>query len=71
MADRLEGRVALVTGAGSGLGRAMARRFAADGAAVMCADINEEGAPDTAAQIAEAGGRSSAARWKAARYSCW
>jgi NAD(P)-dependent dehydrogenase (short-subunit alcohol dehydrogenase family) len=60
MADRLEGRVALVTGAGSGLGRAMARRFANDGAAVMCADINEEGAQDTAAQIAESGGRSSA-----------
>lgn len=62
MADRLEGRVALVTGAGSGLGRAMARRFAADGAAVMCADINEDGAQDTAAQIAESGGRSSAMR---------
>lgn len=62
MADRLDGRVALVTGAGSGLGRAMARRFADDGAAVMCADINEEGAQDTAAQIAEAGGRSSAMR---------
>ena len=62
MADRLEGRVALVTGAGSGLGRAMARRFAADGAAVMCADINEEGAQDTAAQIAEGGGRSAAMR---------
>ncbi|MDA0353042.1 MAG: SDR family NAD(P)-dependent oxidoreductase [Chloroflexi bacterium] len=62
MADRLEGRVALVTGAGSGLGRAMARRMAADGAAVMCADINEEGAQDTAAQIAERGGRSAAMR---------
>ena len=62
MADRLEGRVALVTGAGSGLGRAMARRFANDGAAVMCADINEDGAQDTAAQIAESGGRSSAMR---------
>jgi NAD(P)-dependent dehydrogenase (short-subunit alcohol dehydrogenase family) len=62
MAERLEGRVALVTGAGSGLGRAMARRMAAEGAAVMCSDINEEGAQDTAAQIAERGGRSAAMR---------
>jgi NAD(P)-dependent dehydrogenase (short-subunit alcohol dehydrogenase family) len=60
MAERLDGQVALVTGGGSGLGRAMARRFAEEGAAVMCADLNEEGAQDTAAQIAEAGGRSAA-----------
>ena len=62
MAERLEGRTALVTGAGSGLGRAMAKRFADEGAAVMCADLNDEGAQDTAARIAESGGRSSAMR---------
>ena len=56
--DRLEGRVALITGAGSGIGRESALRMASEGAAVMCADINPEGAQTTAAQIAEHGGRS-------------
>ena len=53
---RLEGRVALVTGAGSGIGEASAVRFAEEGAAVMCADINEEGVQTTAATISEHGG---------------
>ena len=45
---RLEGKVALVTGAGQGLGEAIALRFARDGADVMCNDLN----PDTAAHTA-------------------
>jgi 2-dehydro-3-deoxy-L-rhamnonate dehydrogenase (NAD+) len=57
---RLDGRVALVTGAGSGIGHASSLAFAAEGAAVMCADVNEEAAQDTAAQIAERGGQSAA-----------
>jgi 2-dehydro-3-deoxy-L-rhamnonate dehydrogenase (NAD+) len=57
---RLEGRVALVTGAGSGIGEASAIRFAQEGAAVMCADVNEEGAQNTAASIAEHGGSAAA-----------
>ena len=41
--NRLEGMAALVTGAGSGIGRASALRFATEGAAVMCADIDQQG----------------------------
>ena len=58
--DRLEGKVALVTGAGSGIGRASAMRFASEGASVMCVDLNEASAQDTAATIAEGGGASAA-----------
>ena len=59
MAD-LQGKHALVTGAGSGIGVAMSLRLARDGAAVMCADIDEEAARHTAARIAEAGGHAEA-----------
>jgi len=51
MAGRLAGKVAIVTGAGSGIGRASAELFAQEGAKVMCADINEAGARETADTI--------------------
>ena len=56
MGRLLEGHIAVVTGAGSGIGRAIAKGYAAEGARVMAADINEDGARETAAMIAEAGG---------------
>ncbi|MCH2169800.1 SDR family oxidoreductase [Myxococcota bacterium] len=53
----LSGRVALITGAASGIGRAAALRFAEAGAAVMCADIDADGAALSAEQVTAAGGR--------------
>jgi len=54
---KLGGRVAVVTGAGQGLGEAMALRLAREGAAVMVNDLNAESAERTAAQIRSGGGR--------------
>src|ERR1700734_923686 len=48
---KLEGRVAIVTGAGRGIGRAVAEKLGAEGATVVIADINEETAVKTAADI--------------------
>ncbi|MDH5672176.1 MAG: SDR family oxidoreductase [Myxococcales bacterium] len=56
MGNRLEGRVAIVTGAGSGIGRASAALFAAEGASVLCTDINEA-VMQTAAAINDGGGK--------------
>jgi NAD(P)-dependent dehydrogenase (short-subunit alcohol dehydrogenase family) len=53
---RLEGKVALITGAASGIGLETARRFAAEGASVVCADLDDAGAERTAAELVAAGG---------------
>lgn len=52
-----EGKTALVTGGGSGIGRAASRRLAAEGAAVVVADLNGEGAAATVALVEQTGGR--------------
>ena len=57
MAGKLSGKVALVTGAASGIGQASARALAAEGARVACADLNAEGAEAVAKEIARRGRR--------------
>ena len=53
----LEGKVALITGAASGLGKAIAELYAKNGAAVAIADINQQAADAAAAEIVAAGGK--------------
>lgn len=56
MAGRLEGKVALITGTGSGQGRAAAVLFAKEGAKVIGCDLNVDGAKQTVAMAKDAGG---------------
>jgi NAD(P)-dependent dehydrogenase (short-subunit alcohol dehydrogenase family) len=62
MGTRLQGKRAIVTGAASGIGRASALLFAAEGAQVLIADVAEPGLEETRAAIASAGGKVSARR---------
>jgi 3-hydroxybutyrate dehydrogenase len=54
---RVHGKVALITGAGSGIGRAAANLLAREGATVLVADINEIAAEAVAAEITSLGGK--------------
>lgn len=62
MSRTFEGQVALVTGAGSGIGRAIASRLASQGAAVAIVDQDADGAESTAASLRESGARASVHR---------
>ncbi|MEQ1651368.1 MAG: glucose 1-dehydrogenase [Hyphomicrobium sp.] len=59
---RLSGKIAIVTGAGIGIGQAIAKRFAAEGAHVWVTDINGETADETVQAIKVAGGQATAMR---------
>lgn len=73
MTGRVEGKVALVTGGGSGIGRATAQTLAREGATVLVTDMREAAAQETVSGILEAGGKARAmaqdvtdeAQWKA------
>jgi NAD(P)-dependent dehydrogenase (short-subunit alcohol dehydrogenase family) len=56
MAGRLKGKVALITGAGMGMGRAAAELFAEEGARVVVADIDAAAAAETVRRVVQAGG---------------
>ena len=58
----LTDKAAVIMGAGSGVGRASARRFGEEGAAVLCADIDLDSAKETAAELEAAGARAVAER---------
>ncbi|MGZ8481780.1 MAG: SDR family NAD(P)-dependent oxidoreductase [Candidatus Limnocylindria bacterium] len=56
---RLEGKVAIITGAGSGMGRVAAQMFAGEGAKVVVAEFDERAGKETVASVANAGGEAS------------
>ncbi len=56
--DRLKDQVAIVTGAGEGIGRGVARRFASEGARVIVAEIKTETGEKTAKELGEMWGQS-------------
>ena len=71
MADRVAGKVALVTGAASGLGKATAKRLAEEGAAVVIGDIRVEAAKEVGAAISARGQRAQALKLDVTSEADW
>ena len=69
--NRLEGRVALVTGAASGIGRVTAQRLAAEGAAVLVTDIQADAGKDTVQELTDDGRRAAFVRHDVTSESEW
>lgn len=69
MSGEFDGQTAIVTGAGSGIGKATAMRFAELGASVICADISAD--EQTAAEIRAVGGRAEAANFDVRDAGAW
>ena len=69
--DRLEGRVAIVTGAASGIGKATAQRLADEGAAVLITDIQVDAGEATVKEITDAGGKSAFVRHDVTSEADW
>jgi NAD(P)-dependent dehydrogenase (short-subunit alcohol dehydrogenase family) len=67
--QRYAGRTVLVTGAAAGIGRAVALRLGAEGAAVACLDLDGEGAARTAGELALKGGRAISGRCDVSRWT--
>jgi len=67
---RFRNKVAIVTGAGNGIGLAIARTLAAEGASLVVADINAEAGERAAAALATAGGQALAVPTEIGRESC-
>ncbi|MFI5395308.1 MAG: SDR family NAD(P)-dependent oxidoreductase [Candidatus Binatia bacterium] len=63
----IKGKVAVITGGGSGIGRATAVRLANEGARVVVADVDQNGARETVARVEHAGGMAAAIRTDVAR----
>jgi 3-oxoacyl-[acyl-carrier protein] reductase len=68
---RLKGKIAIVTGAGSGFGEGIAKRFAQEGCAVMAADINDAGGRRVTDEIVAAGGKARFAHTDVSKDADW
>ena len=71
MSERLAGKVAIVTGGASGIGRATCRLFGREGAALLVADIDEGGGRAVAEEVARAGGRAAFLRFDVTLEAHW